>query len=226
MDLLILEPGHYEDPANPGFCPAYSSFRGGRPARLSGDIWVNRHGRRFIPEDSTDADLQERVIQEQPGAVMWVIFDEAMRKGLTPEIGAWTEREIRSSLVSATTIPELATKLGIDPDGLVETVEAYNRGIAGGEDPLGRVARPKPLDEAPFYGCRCDGTIVLTFGGIAIDERLRVKRGDGQSFRNLYAAGEVIGGAQVMGNGFASGMSAGPALTLGRQAARFALGTA
>ena len=154
---------------------------------------------------------------------MFVVFDDVMRQGLTPAIAEWTARELHHQLVCAPTVAELAAALGVDPAGLVATIDEYNAAL-GGPDPFGRESRPKALDTAPFYGVRSAGTIVLTFGGVAVDDRLRVKRSDGTPFLNLFAAGEVLGGAQVMGDSFASGMSAGPSLTLGRQAARFALG--
>lgn len=58
-----------------------------------------------------------------------------------------------------------------------------------------------------------------TLGGIAIDERARVLRGDGSPVEALYAAGADAGG--ISNGGWSSGLAA--ALVFGRIAAEEAL---
>jgi fumarate reductase flavoprotein subunit len=67
---------------------------------------------------------------------------------------------------------------------------------------------------------------ILSQGGIKVNGNLQVVRADGTPIEGLYAAGEVLGAGQVMGDAFCSGMSAGAAVTNGRMAVRFALGVA
>jgi len=46
---------------------------------------------------------------------------------------------------------------------------------------------------------------------------------DGVPIPNLYAAGELLGGGQIQGDAFSSGMSVTPAIAFGRIAARRAV---
>ena len=49
-----------------------------------------------------------------------------------------------------------------------------------------------------------------------MNENLEVIKQDGKPIGNLYAAGELLGMGQMMGNSVCGGMSVTPALTLGR----------
>jgi fumarate reductase flavoprotein subunit len=82
-----------------------------------------------------------------------------------------------------------------------KTVAEYNAGVARKQDAFGRVHLP--------------ATITSTVG-LAVDRELRVRRGNGAPIPNLYAAGELLGSAQTMGNAAVSGMMVTPALTFGR----------
>ncbi|MGB1876165.1 MAG: FAD-binding protein, partial [Rhodospirillaceae bacterium] len=52
--------------------------------------------------------------------------------------------------------------------------------------------------------------------GVAADNQLRVVRQDGRAIEGLYAAGELLGSGQLMGNTAVGGMMVTPALTFGR----------
>jgi predicted oxidoreductase len=64
-------------------------------------------------------------------------------------------------------------------------------------------------------GVRVSPGITHTIGGLLIDERARVLRGDGAPVDRLYAAGADVGGIST--GGYASGLAA--ALVFGRVAA-------
>jgi fumarate reductase flavoprotein subunit len=225
MDLLIPLLGFVEDPDSPGFCRPATTLRAGRPPAIAGDIWVNVEGKRFIAEDQKSPDAQERAIMEQPGPVMWAVFDELMRIGFTHEINEFTRTKLShiGAVVSAPTIENLAAKIGVSPENLRATVEDYNRGFYSGNDSLGRQSMPKTIDEGPFHAVRSQAATILSQGGVKVNDRLQVVRSDGSAIDGLFAAGEVIGAGQVMGDGFCSGMSVGAAITTGRLASRFAL---
>jgi fumarate reductase flavoprotein subunit len=59
------------------------------------------------------------------------------------------------------------------------------------------------------------GMVLKTPAGIDVTDDLQV-RGAAGAIGGLYAVGEAIGGAALSGQGFVSGMSVTPALTLGR----------
>ncbi|MFN8533295.1 MAG: FAD-dependent oxidoreductase [Dehalococcoidia bacterium] len=230
MDVLILMPGGVEDPKRPGFTLSWSIVTRLRAPARSGDVWVNRDAKRFMREDEPSPDARERAIMSQPGTVMYSVFDEPMREGLAPDIAEATRQWLEGGagfepvLVSAPTIGELAAKLGLDPAMLEATIARYNAAVAAGrDDEFGREGLPKPIDTAPYHAVRANGVTLGTNGGVKVDDRLRVVRGDGTPISGLYAAGEILGKAALMGDGVASGFAAGPAFTFGRLAARFAI---
>ncbi len=227
MDLLIPLLGFVEDPENPKICRPGMTVHYGRNPAKSGDIWVNQRGERFMREDETEPDAKERKIMQQPGPLMWVVMDDMMRQGFTQEIAELTRRMTHLGLlVSANTIEDLAEKIGVPADALRRTVDAYNAGVESGQDAFGRKPEnmPKALDQAPFHAIRSNGATILSQGGVKVNGQLQVTRADGTPIPGLWAAGEVLGAGQVMGDAFCSGMSAGAAVTNGRMAARFALG--
>ena len=75
---------------------------------------------------------------------------------------------------------------------------------------------PLPVANGPFYAIRVQAFSILTYGGLAVDDQLRVARKDGPSVPNLFAAGEVLGKGNLSGHAYVGGMSLTPALTFGR----------
>jgi tricarballylate dehydrogenase len=170
-------------------------------------IVVNAEGQRFVDEGAdfrnyTYARYGAEVLK-QPGAIAYQIFDAKTEPMLRED----EYHAPGATRVEATSIRELAQKLGLDPNALEATVAAFNAGVQPGAfDPSikdGKGTRgvqpPKtnwalPLDEAPFvcYPVTCG--ITFTFGGVRTDTDGRVlDRGD-RPVPGLYAAGEMIGG--------------------------------
>ena len=116
----------------------------------------------------------------------------------------------------ADTLEELAELAGIDAGGLVATVTAYNEGQSRGRDRFGRKHLPAPMAKPPYYSIATHSWSFISFGGVAVDDELRVIRKDNTPIKGLYAAGEVIGAAQTMGKSQCGGMCLTPALTFGR----------
>ncbi len=98
----------------------------------------------------------------------------------------------------------------------METVADYNAGQQRGTDRFGRTHMPRPITAGPFYAIRQQGGALSTTGGLAIDPQLRVLDRTRQPIPGLYAAGEVIGAGQTMGDAAVGGMMVTPALTFGR----------
>src|SRR5690606_19713481 len=93
----------------------------------------------------------------------------------------------------------------------------YNQFAAQGADPdLGRPHLPAPIADGPFYAVENHPVTLITFAGLDVDDRLRVRRPDGTVVDGLYAVGEVIGSAAVNGNAFCPGMCLTPAMALRR----------
>lgn len=190
------------------------------PARA---IHVNERGERFLAEDEPSPDRRERALLEQPGQRLWVVFDEASLsdgQSFNPLLSADAARQLADYGTFAWKAPDIATlasRAGIEPDGLQRTVEAWNASVdRGGGDPLG-VERPTPrIATAPIYAFLVNTVVVTTFGGLRVDGELRVLDAQGQPIADLYAAGEALGAGATSGNAFCGGMLATPALSFGR----------
>lgn len=131
------------------------------------------------------------------------------------------------------TLEELAEKLGVDSDGLLETVETFNENAREGVDPefhRGETtietkfwgdpnhepsANLAPISTPPFYGFELDivGTGVPS-AGLRIDGSARVLDEEGRAIPGLYAAGNTAaytdtGGSYDSGIAMARGMTYG-----------------
>ncbi len=198
-------------------------------ARMPWEIFVNVHGKRFVREDHPSVDHREHKLMEQPDMRCWSIFDDAIAHEspdylMTPDVPhpkAWTKEEFfagfgkYSTMIKADSLEELAAKAGIDGTALKATVEEYNACL-GGADPLGREHRPKAIEKAPFYALQIQGASISSTVGLAVDGNLQVIDRDNRPIAGLYAAGEVLGGGQTMGNAAVGGMMVMPAMTFGR----------
>ena len=103
-------------------------------------------------------------------------------------------------LHSSDTLEALAEKIGVPPKALVETVAAYNRGIASGADAFGRTSlsagggKPSPIELPPCYAFAATACLLSTYCGPKIDARARVRTVFDEPIPGLFAAGEATGG--------------------------------
>jgi tricarballylate dehydrogenase len=184
-------------------------------------IIVNAKGERFVDEG---ADFRNytyakygREILRQPHRVAFQLFDSKVTHLLRDEY-----RIREATHATSETIGELADALGIDREGLVRTVAAYNAAVQPGEfDPArldGKrtegITPPKsnwalPLDTPPYVGYAVTCGITFTFGGLRVDGRARVLDATGRPIPGLYAAGELVGGLFYENYAGGSGLMAG-----------------
>jgi fumarate reductase flavoprotein subunit len=197
---------------------------------------VNERGRRFMPENAAYA-VSGYLIDAQPGAHAWAIFDEkTMVEGCqdrrfsdpyhTGELSqTWTEELIRQHaatgrIKTAGSLADLADRIGVDRFALAETARRYNADAQAGRDSEWDKAAPKyfPIDEAPFFAIEIRASVIgQTSAGLDIDVQGRVRDVHGRAIPGLYAAGETVGciqGSRYSGGG----MGVGNALTFGRLA--------
>lgn len=186
------------------------------------EVIVNVHGKRFVREDTPSVDERDKAIVKQPELRSWFIFDDVIRHEAPPLFDGWDTDQLTAAFETqplfyrAGSLAELAAKTGVDAAGLAATVSAYNAGRATGRDALGRQHMPRPIEQPPFYAIRQVGFTTSSVAGLAVDHELRVVRKDGSVIEGLYAAGEMIGTGQLMGNAIVGGMNVTPALTFGR----------
>ncbi|HEY9329239.1 MAG TPA: FAD-dependent oxidoreductase [Streptomyces sp.] len=193
------------------------------PERPPWEVYVDVHGRRWTAEDEPSIDRKERALARLDRMTFWTVFDARALRMSQPMVHGWTPEEFdavcgrRRGLHRAPDLPALARLAGIAPGGLVAQTARYNGFVAAGHDPeFGRTHLPAPLVEPPFYAVENRPVTVITFAGLDVDTRLRVRREDGSVIPGLYGVGEVIGSAAVNGNSFCSGMCLTPAMAFGR----------
>lgn len=187
------------------------------------EILVNVHGERFCREDHPSVHALETAAAAQPGHRHWAIFDQRALDSAPPLVKRWSrEQQLEQmrrnpAFSSADSLGVLALRAGINPQGLLRTVAAYNDARAARRpDPLGLEHRPLPIAEPPFHAVRMQGWTLISFAGLAVDQRLQAIREDGRAIPGLYAAGEVIGAGATSGKAYTNGTLVTPALTFGR----------
>ena len=167
---------------------------------------VNVDGRRFVDEGAdfrnyTYAKYGKQILF-QPERAAFQLFDQKTLHLLRDEY-----RIPQVTKGEADTIEELADQLGIDPDGLAQTVAEYNAACRPGDyNPTvldgvhtENIEPPKtnwalPLDTPPYEGYAVTCGITFTFGGLRINRRAQVMDTTDNPIPGLYAAGEIVGG--------------------------------
>jgi len=186
--------------------PQHSDGRGNTQSRYDYPfgITVNALGQRFIDEGEAQHSYTYaktgRAILTEPGSVAFQIFDHRGEKLRRYPHHAATFEE-------ADTIAELAAKVGLAPEVLVDTVETFNAACADDipfdpTKPDGKSTQglpiPKsnwaaPITEPPFRAFSVTCGITFTFGGLKVNQRAQVMNTLHETIRGLYATGDIIG---------------------------------
>jgi len=185
-------------------------------------IIVNLEGKRFLDEGYDFRNYTYvtygRALLTQPQGVAFQIFDDKVKHLLRDEY-----RIPQVTMAQANTIEELAARLDIDREGLVQTVKEfnlavqadvpYNPTIKDGKCTVG-INPPKsnwalPINTPPYLGYAVTCGITFTFGGVKIDTRGRVLTNSQEPVPGLYAAGEMVGGLFYYNYPGGSGLSSG-----------------
>jgi 3-oxo-5alpha-steroid 4-dehydrogenase len=192
----------------------------GPPHRLARGILINRHGRRFINEDTYTGRIGAHALRDQDGFVFMITDDVIHEPNL---LG------LRVAFAAATP-EELAVDLGVPPDIFSRTLHDYNEAAAQGTDPEFHKRAPylQPIGTAPASGIGAidlrveSGAIYATFtlGGLVTDTDGAALDKTGQRIAGLYAAGRTA--ASLAAHHYASGISLGDGTFFGRRAGRHA----
>ena len=205
----------------------------------AGGICVNQNGERFMNETSNDPADRETALEEQPGAIQYDIFTDKILEDLSAaKLATRYNQDYRNeksagfkTVQEASSLEELAEKIGVPAETLKATVTEYNSHVASGEeDSFGRVysgevtpysVAVNKIDGKHYYAVPLRSICVRTLGGITVNEQMQVVDESGHPIPGLYAAGEVVGG--IWGRLSSSGTGAMGAVTFGRMAARQAM---
>ena len=169
-------------------------------------IFVDREGKRFLDEGEDFRDHTyvkfSKFIVEQAGGEAWCLFDQ---KAYQREEFARAWRPVGPP-VEAGTMKEMAEKMDLPAENLMDTVANFNAAIQPGEYDLDRLDGKRtlgitpaksnwalPLDSPPYIAIPVTGGITFTFGGIKCDTTARVIDTRGEVMAGLYAAGEPMG---------------------------------
>ncbi|MFU0842576.1 MAG: FAD-binding-2 domain-containing protein [Burkholderia sp.] len=168
--------------------PTVLTFKGNRinmiKAVRAGAFAVSQRGERFMNE--LGGYWQSRRLWALPEKSAWLIFGEPVLKadhrfpGLSKE-GAFE---------SATSLKELAAKIGVPGDALEKSAKAYLDAAAAGKDEA--FGRPNPVNPfgGKYFAAKFEPMIQGTFGGVRADARTRVLSVSGKAIPGLYAVGE------------------------------------
>jgi 3-oxosteroid 1-dehydrogenase len=200
---------------------------------------VNKHGRRFADETFFQGivpqlRLFDPVRHEYANLPAYLIFDAQYLKHYS-----FANRPVGSAVpetvARADTVPELAAKLGIDPDQLENTVRRFNGFVAhGADDDFHRgehqwklaSAKAAPgvnsslgaIDRPPFYGIELQPAGGSSVGLLA-DVHGRVIHQRGHPIPGLYASGNAAA-ATEQGVGYQAGLSLAGSMTFSYLAVR------
>lgn len=191
-----------------------------------GALLVNREGERIAGEPAA-LGLK---IASQPDKIGYVVMDGS----LAQRYSAWPDfiatapgvsyaylddfRRTRPDIFhKADSLEALANALSINPKTLAAAVAAHNAGSKSGDHAA--------LSSPPFYALGpAKSYVVLTDGGLAVDESLRVLGKDDEPIPALYAAGSAgQGGLMLKGHGHHIGWAFTSGRIAGRHAARDAI---
>lgn len=179
-------------------------FVGGGFAQTNGSyspipaLRVTTSGQRYFNE-MTNQEL------ENYGQQLMALYDSGSEKAFTviagtpqnPDVAAALEKaQQQGKAVEGDTLEAVAEAAGVDPTGLVQTVERWNGFAAAGtdEDFGAPVAEYGSYEEGPYYLIPYALVVNGTVGGLKIDLDSRVLREDGSPIEGLYAAGETCNG--------------------------------
>jgi tricarballylate dehydrogenase len=132
--------------------------------------------------------------------------------------------------VVAASVPELAAALGLPPDRLTATVDAFNAAVQPGRFDLERLDDCRTvgllpdkthwaqrLDTPPFWGYPLRPGITFTYLGLRVNETARVVMRDGRALSNVFAAGEIMAG-NILRRGYVAGIGMTIGTVFGRLA--------
>ncbi len=179
---------------------------------VSFGIVVNKHAQRFSDEGEDFWPKRYafwgRLVAHQPSQIGYCIIDSKVLGRFMPPVFPGEK---------ADTLEELADKLGLDRNALLDTVAKYNKACRVGtfdhtvmDDCHTEGLEPAkthwalPIDQGPFYGYTLKPGITFTYLGLKTDETAAV-RFNGEASHNLFVAGEMMAG-NVLGKGYAAGV--------------------
>lgn len=187
-------------------------------------IVVNRHADRFYDEGEDfwpkRYAIWGRLVAQQPEQIAWSVIDsKALGRFMPPVYEGMT----------SDTLAGLAQQMNVDPNRLLNTVEAFNQACRVGQfdhavlddchtegiTPI-KSHWARPIDAPPFYAYPLRPGVTFTYLSLKTNEHAAVHFG-GVPSPNLFVAGEMMAG-NVLGKGYTAGVG----MTIGTAFGRIA----
>ncbi len=176
------------------------------PSDIGGNLpaGLPRKGR---PMPTVDFMGFEVPLDEHGNPIHSVLLDEGGANAMVKRQAAMEEKlagfeSLRGGQVSvANTIEELAEKMGVPKDALVETINRYNEMSKNGKDEdFSKYPNYMfPIENPPYYAFKCYLGLDGIFGGIFINDDCQVM-GESEPVKGLYSGGDVTSGNFIMQN--------------------------
>lgn len=194
-------------------------------------ILVNRQGKRFVNEASNYNDMGKAFTHFNENGTgyrnlpCFAILDSQYRAKYSLVTVSPGDPD-PDWFIKADTLEELATKIGVDVAGLLETIARFNGFVREGKDRdfgrgdsaydryVGDVSAPYPnlgtIEKGPFYAAPMYPGSLGTKGGPRTNEHAQVLDVRGNAIAGLYAAGNAaaaVSGPSYYGGGTCVGLS-------------------
>lgn len=171
-------------------------------------ILIDDQGNEFADTQTRRDILKEKILSTANKSCFCIIDNNALNSyDLLVQRDAIRASESGDAF-KAHSIEELAIKIGVPPENLVQTIQNRNRAIAE----LSPLVRKYPIDKPPFWAARIGMRIHYTMGGLVINRNAQCLA-SGKPVPGLFAAGEITGGIhgknRIGGNGLADAFTYG-----------------
>jgi succinate dehydrogenase/fumarate reductase flavoprotein subunit len=213
-----------------------------------GLLAVDKTGRRFVNEANSYHDFVDAMLHANrttPSVPAFLICDRSFVRdygiGVVHPGTRNVDRFVRAGyLLQGDTIEDLAGKIGVAADALVETVTRYNRyAETGTDEEFGRGMSPlnrfngdatnapnpclRPIGPGPYFAVAVWPSDLASAAGLRTDANGRVLTASGAPLKGLYAVG-TDAASIFRGTYPGPGTMIGPALVFGWRAAMDAAG--
>lgn len=170
----------------------------GNPSNAIGYcLAINSEGKRYTDE-SLGYVNHGKALMNQPGQTAAFVYDQNIMQleAVQKDIDRFASFDAQP--LEADTLEELATLINVPADALRATVDEFNAAIEGDGTvglAVNKARQAMKVETPKFYafyplkpGC------IMGFGGLYANAKTQVLEADGTPIKNLYVAGEAMGG--------------------------------
>ena len=170
----------------------------GNPSNAIGYcLAINSEGKRYTDE-SLGYVNHGKALMNQPGQTAAFVYDQNIMQLEAVQKDIDRFASFNAQPLEADSLEELAIMINVPADALKATVEEFNAAVEGDHTvglAVNKVHQAMKVEAPKFYafyplkpGC------IMGFGGLYANAKAQVLEADGTPIKNLYVAGEAMGG--------------------------------